>query len=186
MRRIGPVGTWSRVIVGAGLVVVGFLGALRPSGVAWYQLIVGLVALPALMTGLGVAVGHYRSRPLRLTGPFATCVNCGVIIALSTNHVTGPPVELFYGATLLAAAWRGQPGCEATVISNQLLGRDDQLGCPLFSPVDHAERRHRSESKADHKADQKERPMQTFSSSFPRSSPKRETRTPDTPQPSGS
>lgn len=142
MRRIGPVGTRSRVIVGAGLAVVGLLGAVRPSGFAWYQLIGGLVALPALIVVLAVVVDHYRSRPLRLTGPLATCINCAVIIALSTNHVTGPPVELFYGATLLAAAWRGQPGCEATVVSNLLLGRDDQVGCPVFSPIDHAERRH--------------------------------------------
>jgi hypothetical protein len=31
-------------------------------------------------------------------------------------------VALFYGATLVAAAWRGQPGCEATVLSNLILG----------------------------------------------------------------
>ncbi|MGH9096543.1 MAG: hypothetical protein ACRDWB_03895 [Acidimicrobiales bacterium] len=146
MRRIGPIGTWSRVVVGAGLLVVGFLGTIRPSGVAWYQVAAGLVALPAFMVGLGLVLGHYRSRPLRLTGPFGTATNCAVIIALATNHVTGPAVELFYGATLLAAAWRGQPGCEATVVSNLLLDRDDQVGCPLFSPIDHAERRRRSGS----------------------------------------
>ncbi|MGH3826903.1 MAG: hypothetical protein ACRDQX_06990 [Pseudonocardiaceae bacterium] len=134
------------MLVGAGLLIVGFLGTIRPSGIAWYQVVAGLVALPVLMVGLGVVVGHYRSRPLRLTGPLGTGINCAVIVALSSNHVTGPAVELFYGATLLAAAWRGQPGCEATVISNLLLGRDDQVGCPLFSPIDHAERRHRSGS----------------------------------------
>jgi hypothetical protein len=48
---------------------------------------------------------------------------------------------LFYGATLLVAAWRGQPGCEATVVSNLILGRDDQIGCPTFSPIDAAEAR---------------------------------------------
>jgi len=50
-------------------------------------------------------------------------------------------VELFYGATLLAAAWRGQPGCESTVIANWILGRDDQVGGPVFSPIDQLENR---------------------------------------------
>jgi hypothetical protein len=43
--------------------------------------------------------------------------------------------------TLLVAAWRGQPGCEATVLSNLILRRDDQIGCPTFSPIDAAEAR---------------------------------------------
>jgi hypothetical protein len=30
---------------------------------------------------------------------------------------------------------------EGTVVSNVILGRDDQIGCPLFSPIDEAERR---------------------------------------------
>lgn len=41
--------------------------------------------------------------------------------------------------TLLIAAWRGQAGCEATVISNLVLGRDDQIGCPTLTPIDAAE-----------------------------------------------
>lgn len=182
MRRIGPVGTWSRATVGAGLVAVGFLGTIRPSGVTWYQVVAGLVALPLLMVGLGAVLGHYRSRPLRLTGPLGTCLNCAVIVALSSNNVTGPAVELFYGATLLAAAWRGQPGCEATVISNLLLGRHDQVGCPLFSPIDHAERRHRTGTAAD----QNDRPLGPMPSALPRSNPENEVRMPDRVRPSGS
>jgi hypothetical protein len=41
---------------------------------------------------------------------------------------------------LVAAARRGG-GCEVTAISNALLQRDDQLGCPLFAPLDVAEAR---------------------------------------------
>jgi hypothetical protein len=146
LRRIGPIGTWSRAVVGVALVVVGFLGTVRPSGIAWYELVLGLAALTVLVVMVAVIVGHYRSSPLRLTGPLGTGVNCLVIVGLASNHVTGPTVELFYGATLLVAAWRGQPGCEATVISNLVLGRDDQIGCPLFSPIDNAERHHRQAS----------------------------------------
>ncbi len=139
-------------MVGAGLLVVGLLGTIRPSGVVWCEVMAGLVALPALTVGLGVVVGQSRSRPLRLTGPLGAGINCAVIVALSSNNVTGTAVDLFYGATLLAAAWRGQPGCEATVISNLVLGRDDQVGCPLFSPIDRAERRRRAGSRAEQRA----------------------------------
>jgi hypothetical protein len=146
VRRIGPIGTWSRVAVGAGLVVVGFLGTIRPSGVIWYEPVLGLVALPLLTVLFAVIIGGYQSSPLRLTGPLATGINCLVIVGLASNHITGPTVELFYGSTLLVAGWRGQPGCEVTVISNAVLNRDDQIGCPLFSPIDHAERHHRRSS----------------------------------------
>ncbi|MGH3495562.1 MAG: hypothetical protein ACRDQ1_20350, partial [Sciscionella sp.] len=143
VRRIGPIGTWTRAVLGGGLVVDGSLGTLRPSGIAWYELVIGLIALPLLMVVLAAAVGHYRPSPLRLTGPLGTGINCLVIVGLAANHITGPTVELFYGATLILAAWRALPGCEATVISNWVLHRDDQIGCPLFSPVDRAEQHHR-------------------------------------------
>jgi hypothetical protein len=54
---------------------------------------------------------------------------------------TAGGAALFYGATLLIAAWRAQPACEATVLSNSILARDDQLGCPVFSLIDQAEAR---------------------------------------------
>ncbi|MGH3062026.1 MAG: hypothetical protein ACRDNA_11520, partial [Gaiellaceae bacterium] len=60
---------------------------------------------------------------------------------LAVNPYTVGGAALFYGGTLLIAAVRAQPGCEATVLSNWILGRDDQIGCPLFSPIDRAEAR---------------------------------------------
>jgi hypothetical protein len=54
---------------------------------------------------------------------------------------TAGGAALFYGATLLVAAWRGQRGCESTVISNLILRRDDQVGCVFFLPADEAEAR---------------------------------------------
>lgn len=140
-RRIGRIGTAVRVIIGLALVTVGLLGTIRPYGVVWAQVIVGVVALPLFTVGIGCVVSRYRFDSLRLTGPLATCVNCLLIVALATNRVTGPPVELFYGLSLLTAAWRGHPDCEVTVMSNLVLGRDDQVGCPLFSPLDEIERR---------------------------------------------
>ncbi len=47
---------------------------------------------------------------------------------------------IFYGTTMLVAAVRGYAGCEVLAVSNWLLGRDDQVGCLLFEPIDRAER----------------------------------------------
>jgi hypothetical protein len=72
--------------------------------------------------------------PLRYTGPVAIALNCVVIVLLLVNPYTGGGAELFYGTSLVVAAWRRQPDCEATVLSNSLLRRDDQVGCPVFTP----------------------------------------------------
>ncbi len=50
----------------------------------------------------------------------------------------------FYATTIFVAAWRGQPGCELTVVSNGLVRRDDQVGCPVFWPIDALETRHQT------------------------------------------
>jgi hypothetical protein len=42
---------------------------------------------------------------------------------------------------MFVAAWRAQPGCEATVLSNWTLRRDDQIGCPTFAPIDEVDAR---------------------------------------------
>jgi hypothetical protein len=84
--------------------------------------------------------------PIQFTGPLAICINCLVIVALVANPYTAGGALLFYGVTLLVAAWRGQPGCEATVLSNLILRRDDQIGCPTFSPIDAAEARRAARS----------------------------------------
>jgi hypothetical protein len=56
----------------------------------------------------------------------------------------GIVARLTVGLTLLAlgALWRTPAGgCEVTAIANALLRRDDQVGCPLFAPVDLVEQR---------------------------------------------
>jgi hypothetical protein len=37
---------------------------------------------------------------------------------------------------MLVAAASRNGGCEVTAVSNWLRGRDDQLGCPVFAPLD--------------------------------------------------
>jgi hypothetical protein len=139
-RRIGPIGTATRLLVAAGLLYLAlFDGA--DWGLEWYDVAVGLGVLPAAVMVFGLAARRYANGPVRFSGSAGTTANCLVIIALAVNPYTAGGAALFYGATLLVAAWRAQPGCEASVVSNAILGRDDQIGCPLFSPIDEAEAR---------------------------------------------
>jgi hypothetical protein len=140
-RRIGPIGTTTRLLAAAGLLYLALFDGTR-WGLEWYDAAVGLGVLPAAMIAFGLAARRYASGPVRFTGSPGTTINCLVIVALAVNPYTAGGAALFYGATLLVAAWRGQPGCEATVVSNAVLGRDDQIGCPVFSPIDEAEERH--------------------------------------------
>jgi|SRR5918992_5018543 hypothetical protein len=141
-REIGPVGSAIRVAGGLGLLyVAGGAGAPSAWGVEWYDPVIGFAALPAITLLLGLAARRFAGQPVRFDGPLATAFNVIVIVALVANPYTGGGATLFYGATLLVAAWRGQAGCEATVLPNIILGRDDQIGCPTLSPIDAAEAR---------------------------------------------
>jgi hypothetical protein len=144
-RRIGPIGTTTRLLAAAGLVYLALFDGTS-SGLEWYDAVVGLGALPAAVIAFGLAARRYASGPVRFTGSAGTTGNCLVLIALAVNPYTAGGAALFYGTTLLVGAVRAQPGCEATVLSNALLGRDDQIGCPVFSPIDEAEARLRARS----------------------------------------
>jgi hypothetical protein len=143
-RGIGPLATALRVMVALGLLYLAG-GADGPSwDVDWYDVVGGLAVLPGVTILLGLVARRYASKPLRFTGPGGHAVNCAAIVGLVANPYTGGAATLFYAAMLLVAAWRGQPGCEITALSNWLLRRDDQVGCPLFGPIDAAEARRRS------------------------------------------
>lgn len=137
-RRIGPIGTATRLLAGAALLYLALFNGTA-WGLTWYDAALGLGVFPTAMLAVGLAACRRKSGPIRLTGSAGTTLNCAVIIALLANPYTAGGAELFYGATLLVAAWRAQPGCEATVLSNWILGRDDQIGCPTFTPIDQAE-----------------------------------------------
>jgi hypothetical protein len=139
-RRIGPIGTTTRLVVAAGLLYLAFFDG-RSWGLEWYDGAVGLAILPAAGLALGLAARRYASGPVRFMGSSGTTANCLLLVALAVNPYTAGGAALFYGGTLLVATWRGEPGCEATVVSNVILRREDQIGCPLFSPIDEAEAR---------------------------------------------
>lgn len=127
-RQIGRWGTAARALVGAGLVAGASVA--EPDAA---ELLLGLVGLPAAF-GLVLALRGRGAPPLRLEEPVWHFVNIGIGLAL----FSWTPIAsmLFYGASMLIAAWRGIGACEIFAISNWLRGRDDRLGCPLFLPVD--------------------------------------------------
>jgi hypothetical protein len=139
-RRIGPIGTAVRVAGGLGLIYLAGANGLSWD-LEWYDPVIGLAVLPAIMLAVGLVARRQTTGPLRLTGPMWTCLHCAVIVALVANPYTGGGAALFYGATMLIAAWRGQPGCEITVIPNVILRRDDQVGCPTLALIAEVARR---------------------------------------------
>lgn len=112
-------------------------GVFRPSSVLF-----GLVVFPGLTT-----VGQYlwtrrHPEPVVATGPVAHAIGFAAFAGLWVTWYPDPFVFLsdaaliFYGASMVLAAWRRYGGCEVLAISNWLLRRDDQVGCVVFWPVD--------------------------------------------------
>jgi hypothetical protein len=139
-REIGPVGTAARILTALALFFIAGGATFSSWAIDLDEVLIGLGALPAVVVALGLVAQRFAPDPIRLTGPLGIALNLAVIVALIANDVTGPEgAVIFYGATMLIAAFRGQPGCEATVVSNLVLGRDDQIGCPMFEPIDELE-----------------------------------------------
>src|SRR5215471_21313565 len=140
-RRIGRAGTISRVIVALGLLYLALTHGGLSWRLMWYDAVLGLIVFPAAMVVTGLAASRFAGQAIHFTGPLSVAVNTAVIVVLLANRYTAGGAELFYGTTLLVAAWRAQPGCEATILSNLILRRDDQIGCPVFTPIDAIEAR---------------------------------------------
>ena len=148
-REIRPIGTALRVVVGLFLLYFAALGG-GSWDIAWYEAGIGFVVFPVVVIGTGLIARRLSDDPVHFTGLGGHLANLGIIVLLIANPYTADAAALFYGATMLVAGWRGQRGCEGTVISNLILGRNDQIGCPLFAPLDeledHLSRRHRRRS----------------------------------------
>ena len=136
-RGIGPIGTVARIATGLGLFGLATWAGVRGE-LQWYEVFVGLVVLPAIVMA-GVLVSKRilgTSSYLRATGPVSTFINLAIIVALFANPFTTNIAYIFYGVPMFLAAWRGYPGCEMFAISNFVLRRGDELGCPWFWPID--------------------------------------------------
>lgn len=154
-RQIGPIGTAVRAALGFVLL----FGLGIPGGVTTVHgqyryvfdvpsVLLGAVVFPAVVLVLHWVAVRRRSAPLQATGPVATAINLLVLLVLFLMpfyapkfYFVGTAAAVFYGASMLLAAVRGRAGCEVTAISNWIMSRDDQVGCPVFTPIDVIERR---------------------------------------------
>ena len=137
-RQIGLFGTSARIVVGAllvGSVVQGHLAR----GFHLSAWVLGLVGFPALLVGLQWLRARRTPTRLEATGPVGHAVNLAVFLALYLAEPTSDAALLFYGASMWLSALWGYAGCEVLAVSNWLLGRDDQVGCALFWPIDQLE-----------------------------------------------
>jgi len=132
---IGPIGRLARL--GVGLVFIA--AALLWRDPSWRDAVLGLVIAPAVVVVLAAWRARRSPGPLRATGPIAYAVNVAVGLVALTQPATAGAAFLFYGGSMLVAAGRANGGCEVTAVSNLVLGRDDQVGCAAFAPVDLAE-----------------------------------------------
>ena len=146
---IGPVGTTARVVVG-GLLLASVTWGHLTRGFHSSAWLLGLVGLPALVLAGQWLRARRTPTPLRATGPVAHALNLAVFLVLYLLEPTSDAALLFYGASMWLAAVRGDAGCEVLAVSNWLLGRDDQIGCAVFWPIDQWEHRrgHRAAAQA--------------------------------------
>jgi hypothetical protein len=145
-RGIGRIGTAARIAVG--LVLLGLVADTQAhrgfEPLAWILALAGLPAV--LLAGQWLRSRRFPAR-MQATGPFGHTVNVAVLLALYLPGMYAPSLRplsdavlIFYAASMLLAAIRGDAGCEVLAVSNWLLRRDDQVGCVLFTPIDHLER----------------------------------------------
>lgn len=133
-RSIGWVGRVGRVVGGVCLIVAAFL--VGP--VDWVDAGIGLVVLPTITT-LALRLRGSDSPPLRWVGPVGHVAN--VLVAGALAALALQAALLFYGAAMLVAAIYRYAGCEVLAFANRFNGRTDEIGCPVFTPIDAIERR---------------------------------------------
>lgn len=148
-RQIGTFGTVARIVLGPLLLLWGALGGriVLVNGLSSLRLdlpalAVGLVAFPLIFL-VALWVRSLRDpSPLSATGPRETAINWVLIVVLTSTQAIAPisfigfGVFVFYGATMLLAAALGYAGCEVSAVSNFALRRQDQIGCPVLTPID--------------------------------------------------
>ena len=148
-RAIGPIGTIGRFLLGPLLIYFGFYSPLEnitPSTSIsllpgyWDDLFVGIVMLPMVMVLIQLAWSKIKNQPIKATGSIGFGLN--ILITIFLFYTPLHHAMWFYlGFSLLVAAARGYAGCEVMAISNWVTGRNDQVGCVIFSPLDAIEKK---------------------------------------------
>jgi hypothetical protein len=148
-RQIGPIGTAARAIAGSAAIAY----TVVAHGLAAWDVVGGVIAFPILASLLHTAVASaYDSVTIdRSWSPSArTWVVSVAVLALIlaigigltfVSPIDGGSIFLFFGASLLIVAARGDAGCEVLAVVNAVSGHRDKTGCVAFAPVDSLEGR---------------------------------------------
>ena len=146
-RGLGPLGTAARLLVGillVGSVIYGQLSS-HLTLAAWT---LGLLGFPAIVLAWHGWWAHRHPAPIVASGRLISLLGVTLFLGLYFTWWYAPAVSftsdaamIFFGSSMLLAAFRGDGGCEILCSSNWLLHRHDQITCTLFFPVDALERR---------------------------------------------
>jgi hypothetical protein len=149
-RQIGPIGTVSRIV--GGLTAIALPVALHGLTVA--DAMIALVGLPLIVTIAAPALiwlfGRAQPAALHTGHGICSAPGCSLIAVMVLANsgmaaVTGGggtvSLWVWLGSSMLLAAARGYGGCEVLGIWKLITGRDDQIGCILYTPIDAAEAR---------------------------------------------
>jgi hypothetical protein len=154
-RQIGPVGTATRLAGGAVAIAVPIL----LDGFSWWDALGALVLLPliAAIAATAIRVVYPAAVRTAAAGPALCsvrgCVLVVVMVAANSGLAAVTPIEgnvsiwVWLGGSMLLAALAGYGGCEVLALPNLLTGRNDQIGCLLYTPVDRWEAARSSGSK---------------------------------------
>jgi hypothetical protein len=146
-----PVARALRILLGLALIVytvpVYFQVPMRIAVGAWL-LVLGLIGVYSL---IHIVV----SRRMITFGPcFGAIVANGLLVALYVAGSSGLPIlgrgkgqlaaVTFLGVSLVVSGVRAAPGCELMAIPGVLFGKNTELACLIFSPLDRLARKLRS------------------------------------------
>jgi hypothetical protein len=131
--------------------VVAIVVPIEVWGATWWDWAAGLLGLPlfAAAAGAALAAVYGRRASIEPTGPHrmgwgAALGLVAFVIGSATalTYVTpidGTAIWIFLGTSMLLAAAKGYGGCEVLAFANAITGRQDQIGCLLYGPIDAAE-----------------------------------------------
>ena len=123
-RNIGVIGTSARIAIGIGILFLAFWG----EGVQWHEAFIGFALFPASLMLFQWARLRRTKESLSAKGPVGYLLNNGIAILFVLIPFTRDSAFLFYGASMILAAIRGEGGCEIMSLSNWLLRRNDEVG----------------------------------------------------------
>ena len=150
-RQAPPVGRVLRILLGLVLMVYVAPVYFRVPA----RITMGSSLLVLGLIGVYILIHIFVSRRIGPFGPgFGAVVANGLLVALYIVGSSRLPIlgrgegqlaaATFLGISLVIAGVRSAPGCELMAIPDVLLGKNTELACLLFSPLDRLERKLRS------------------------------------------